>query len=130
MIFAKIGAISYALWSILHIAVGLDRLIARADAGLLGEALGRLAQGHWTLIWVGVLGLGLSCYNWRNNAVAYWLSAFVISVEDIGFLLFPVWQGGFGLPAAAIGPVLWIVGLVFTTIAHLTREPKHAVSLD
>ncbi|MEL6728891.1 MAG: hypothetical protein AAFP81_07195 [Pseudomonadota bacterium] len=124
MIFAKIGAVAYALWSLLHIALGVERLIARADAGMLSEAAGRLAQGHWTLIWVGVLGLGLSWYNWRNNTVAYWLSAFLISVEDIGFLLFPVWQGGLGLPAAAIGPGLWIIGLVFTTIAYVSTRPQ------
>jgi len=115
---AKIGATAYALWSILHIVLGISRLSERADAGMLSEAAGRLAQGHWTLLYLGVFGLILSWFNWKNDKTAYWLSAFIISAEDIGFLLFPVAQGGLQPPASIVGPGLWIIGLVFTTIAY------------
>ena len=121
-LFAKIGAIAYSLWSLLHIILGVTRLSDRAVDGSLAEATGRLAQGHWTLLYLGVFGLILSWFNWKNSTAAYWVSTFIISAEDIGFLLFPVWQGGTGLPAAAIGPCLWIVGLGCTTIAYLTTE--------
>lgn len=115
---AKIGALAYAGWSLLHIGLGLTRLSARATDGLLEEAAGRLAQGHWTLLYLGLLGLILSWFNWRNNKVAYWLSAFIISAEDIGFLLFPVAHGGLQPPASTVGPGLWIIGLIFTTLAY------------
>lgn len=118
MIYARIGAIAYALWSVLHIVLGVTRLADRAADGSLAEATGRLAQGHWTLLYLGVFGLILSLYNWKNSAVAYWVAAFIISAEDIGFLLFPVWQGGTGFPAAVIGPGLWVIGLACTTIAY------------
>ena len=49
MIWAKIGAVAYALWSLLHIVLGATRLADRAADGTLAEATGRLAQGHWTL---------------------------------------------------------------------------------
>lgn len=120
MIYARIGAIAYALWSVLHIVLGVTRLADRAADGSLAEATGRLAQGHWTLLYLGVFGLILSWFNWKNSAVAYWVAAFIISTEDIGFLLFPVWQGGTGFPAAVIGPGLWIIGLVCTTIAYVS----------
>ncbi len=125
MLFARIGAIAYALWSLLHIVLGVTRLAERAADDALAEAAGRLAQGHWTLLYLGIFGLILSWFNWKNNSTAYWISAFIISAEDIGFLLFPVWQGGTGFPAAAIGPGLWIVGLVCTTVAYLgsTQQP-------
>lgn len=122
MIYAKIGAISYALWSILHIVVGVNRLAERIEAEALAEAVGRLAQGHWTLIWVGIFGLIVSWWNWKNDRAAYWVALFVISAEDIGFLLFPVWQGGIEFPVAAIGPGLWLIGLFFTTLAYF-RDP-------
>ncbi|MEM7458372.1 MAG: hypothetical protein AAF331_02810 [Pseudomonadota bacterium] len=125
MIFARIGAIAYALWSILHIGLGVTRLQARAADGSLAEATGRLAQGHWTLLYLGVFGLILSWFNWKNSTVAFWVSAFIISAEDIGFLLFPVWQGGTGFPAAAIGPGLWLIGLLCTSIAY-TSAPRTA----
>jgi len=122
MIWAKIGAVAYALWSalwsLLHIVLGVTRLADRAADGTLAEATGRLAQGHWTLLYLGVFGLILSWFNWRNNGAAYWVAAFVISAEDIGFLLFPVWQGGTGFPASVIGPGLWLVGLICTSIAY------------
>lgn len=125
MIYARIGAIAYALWSALHIVLGVTRLADRAANGSLADATGRLAQGHWTLFYLGVFGLILSWFNWKNSAVAYWVAAFIISAEDIGFLLFPVWQGGTGFPAAAIGPGLWIIGLVCTTIAYFSA-PRSA----
>jgi len=116
---AKIGAIAYALWSLLHIVLGISRLSERAADGTLSEAAGRLAQGHWTLLYLGIFGLILSWFNWNNDKTAYWLSAFIISAEDIGFLLFPVAQGGLQPPASVVGPGLWLIGLVFTTIAYL-----------
>lgn len=120
---ARIGAISYALWSLLHIGLGAVRLAERASAGDLAEASGRLAQGHWTLIYIGVFGLILSWFNWRNHSAAYWCAAFVISAEDVGFLLFPVAYGGMGFPASAIGPMFWIIGLVGTSIAYFGSRP-------
>ena len=119
---AKIGAIAYAGWSLLHILLGISRLSERAADGTLSEAAGRLAQGHWTLLYLGILGLILSWFNWKNNKTAYWLSAFIISAEDIGFLLFPVAQGGLQPPASVVGPSLWIKGLIFTTIAYRSTK--------
>jgi len=119
MLSAKIGAGAYALWSVLHIVLGVTRLSERAADGTLSEAAGRLAQGHWTLLYLGILGLILSWFNAKNNKIAYWLSAFIISAEDIGFLLFPVMQGGLTPPASVIGPGLWIIGLIFTTHAYV-----------
>ena len=55
--------------------------------------------------------------DWENKA-AYWIAAFIITAEDIGFLLFSVMQGGIEFPASIIGPGLWIIGLIFTTIAY------------
>ncbi|WP_209349503.1 hypothetical protein [Pontixanthobacter sp. CEM42] len=119
MAYAKIGAISYALWSLLHIVLGVTRLAERAGEGALAEATGRLAQGHWTLFYIGVFGLICSYFNWRNNTAAYWVAAFIISAEDIGFIVFPVLYGQTPFPASVIGPTLWIIGLVFTTLAYL-----------
>lgn len=119
MIFAKIGAASYALWSLLHIVLGITRLLDRSADGQLGEATGRLAQGHWTLFYIGVFGLITAYYIWQScNKAAFWAAAFIISAEDIGFILFPVLYGGTPFPASVIGPFLWIVGLVLTTIAY------------
>ncbi|MCR9235546.1 MAG: hypothetical protein NXI17_02630 [Alphaproteobacteria bacterium] len=125
MLYAKIGATAYALWSILHIILGVIRLADRAADGALAEATGRLAQGHWTLFYIGVFGLIASYYNWKNNPIAYWVAAFIISAEDIGFILFPVIYGGTPFPASVIGPGLWLAGLVFTTLAY-NQSRSHA----
>jgi len=125
MIYARIGAIAYGLWSLLHIMLGVERLSARADVDQLAESAGRLAQGHWTLIYLGIFGLILSYFNWKNAKWAYWVALFIISAEDIGFILFPVIQGGLEFPKSVIGPGLWLIGLLFTTIAYL-RSPKNS----
>ncbi len=124
MIYAKIGAIAYALWSLLHIVLGIQRLAARAEFDQLTEAAGRLAQGHWTLVYLGVFGLILSYFNWKNTKWAYWVALFIISAEDIGFILFPVIHGGLEFPKSIIGPGLWMVGLIFTTIAYVRNVKK------
>lgn len=122
MHYARLGATAYALWSILHIVLGVTRLMERASIDALGEATGRLAQGHWTLVYIGVFGLILSYFNWQNNKAAYWAAAFIISAEDIGFIVFPVVYGGTPFPASVIGPGLWIMGLVYTTLAYFRAE--------
>lgn len=127
MIFAKIGASSYALWALLHICLGLTRLLEQASLAELGEASGRLAQGHWTLLYVGFFVLVLSYYNWRNSTRAYWVSAFIVSAEDVGFLMFPVLYGGLPLPASVIGPSLWLVGIVFTSLAYVGRHDNSSM---
>lgn len=128
MLYAKIGAVAYALWSLLHIILGATRLSERAADGLLAEATGRLAQGHWTLLYLGVFGLIVSYFNWKNSAAAYWAAAFIISAEDIGFILFPVLHGGTPFPASVIGPGLWLIGLTFTTIAFVKSQNQKGVS--
>ena len=45
---AKIGAVAYALWSLLHIVLGISRLSERAADGALSEAAGRLAPVSYT----------------------------------------------------------------------------------
>jgi hypothetical protein len=127
MIYARIGAIAYALWSILHIVLGVTRLMERASDGALAEETGRLAQGHYTLFYIGIFGLICAFFNWKNNTAAYWAAAFIISAEDIGFILFPVIYGGTPFPASVIGPGLWLIGLLFTTLAYLKgRKQKSA----
>lgn len=126
MLYAKIGAVAYALWSVLHIVLGVTRLADRAADGTLAEATGRLAQGHWTLLYLGVFGLIVSYFNWKNSTAAYWVAAFIISAEDIGFILFPVLQGGTPFPASVIGPGLWLIGLTFTTVAFLQSQTEKA----
>ena len=73
------------------------------------------------MLYLGIRGLSLSWFNLKNDKTAYWLSAFIISAEDIGFLLFPVMQGGLQPPASIVGPGLWLIGLIFTTIAYMKR---------
>lgn len=130
MLYAKIGAVSYALWSILHIILGVVRLSDRASDGMLSEATGRLAQGHWTLFYIGIFGLFVSYFNWKNNPIAYWAAAFIISAEDIGFILFPVTYGGTPFPSSVIGPGLWIVGLIFTTMAYLQSKKQTPIRYE
>ena len=114
---AKIGAVLYAIWGLLHLvaALAVYRLGASLDAGMVQ---GRLFQSAWNLLFFAVFAIVVAVFfNWRNTRAGYWLNLVVISVTDIGFIAFvlapgylPVWPG-------MLGPIFWVAGAAVTTLA-------------
>ncbi len=86
--FAKIGAVTYVLWGLLHIQAA--RLVY-----LLGQSLepgmvqGRIFQGAYSLLFFALFGIVVAVtFNWKNSRLGYWLNLVVISAADIGFIIF------------------------------------------
>jgi len=109
----RLGAIFYALWGLLHLLAAWRgyELASVQEAGLVQA---RLYQGAWNMAFLGLLVLGIAIvFNWRNSLIGYWLNLITVSVVDIGFivlLLIP------GYSTDIIGPILWILGAIATTI--------------
>jgi hypothetical protein len=140
----RIGAVCYVLWGILHIGVGaavLYQLSAKGgtDAlGVIGSAVpaedlprnlggvasGVLAQHAWNLAVFGfiavIVGAGL---NWRNSRIGYWLNLGVVGGDDLGFIFAFVIPGYIRLVDGLLGPALWVVAVIFSTIGFL-RNPR------
>ena len=116
MIFARIGAVLYLLWGLLHI-------VAAFKVYSLGQTLeqemlqGRIFQGAWNLLFFAVFGIVIAVlYNWKNSQMGYWLNLVVVSATDVGFVITILLPGYLPVFPGAIGPILWLLALVFTTM--------------
>ena len=121
MILARTGSILYILWGVLHI-------VAAFKVYTLGQTLepdmvqGRVLQDAWNLLFFALFGMAVAIkYNWRNSKLGYWLNFVVISAGDIGFIIFLLVPGYVPLVPGALGPLLWLLALGFSTAA-LYRE--------
>jgi hypothetical protein len=116
MIFARIGAVLYLLWGLLHI-VAAFKVYSLGQTLEQGMLQGRIFQGAWNLLFFAVFGIVVAVlYNWKNNHMGYWLNLVVISVADVGFIITILLPGYLPVFPGAIGPILWLLALVFTTV--------------
>jgi len=118
-LFAKLGAVSYVLWGLLHIQAA--RLVY-----LFGQTLepgmfqGRIFQGAWNLLFFALFGIAVAIYlNWKNSRLGYWLNLIVVSAADVGFIVAILVPGYVPLVPGALGPVLWLLALFFSTLGIL-----------
>jgi hypothetical protein len=115
MQFAKTGSGLYVLWGLLHVAAAYDEFIL--GAGQSGLVQGKLYQGAWNLLFFALAAIVIAVkYNWYNSRLGYWLNLIIISVADIGFVIFVFIPGHVTLFPAILGPVLWLSGGIFTTL--------------
>ena len=91
---------------------------------------GRVFQDAWNLLFFSIIAISVAAtLNWRNSVWGYWINVATVGIADTGFIFFvlvpgysPVWPG-------ILGPVLWVLATVFSTIALLTRTKAATRSL-
>ncbi len=120
--FAKLGAVTYVLWGLLHIE-------AARKVYLLGQALdpgivqGRIYQDAWNLLFFALFGIVVGVFlNWKNSRIGYWLNLVVVSAADVGFIVTVMVPGYIPFIPGALGPFLWILALLFSTVGVIKRE--------
>ena len=118
-LFAKLGAVTYVLWGLLHIQAA--RLVYMLGQSLEpGMVQGRIYQGAWNLLFFALFGIVVAILlNWKNSRLGYWLNLVVISAADIGFIVTILMPGYVPLFPGGIGPLLWVLALVFSTLGIL-----------
>ena len=117
IIFARTGAALYILWGFLHI-VAAYKVFSLGQTIEQGMVQGRLFQDAWNLLFFAIFGIVVAViYNWKNNKIGYWLNFVVVSVGDIGFIITILIPGYLPLFPGAMGPILWLLALTFSTIA-------------
>jgi len=117
MILARIGSVFYILWGLLHI-VAAYKVYALGQTLESGILQGRIFQDAWNLLFFALFGIVVAIiYNWNNHKMGYWLNLVVVSVGDIGFILTILLPGYLPLFPAALGPILWLLALTFSTLA-------------
>jgi hypothetical protein len=117
-LFAKLGAIAYLLWGLLHLNAA--RLVWQASHSLdVGFIQGRVQQLSWDLLFFAIFSIVVAVtMNWKNSRCGYWLNLIIVSAADIGFVLFVLLPGHAPMNPAALGPILWVVAVVFSTLAY------------
>ena len=115
-LFAKLGAVAYVLWGLLHLNAA--RLVWQAGQGLdAGFIQGRVLQLSWDLLFFATFSIVVAVtMNWKNSRCGYWLNLVIVSAADIGFILFVLLPGHAPMNPAALGPILWIVAVVLSTL--------------
>ena len=69
------------------------------------------------LLFFALFGIAVAItLNWKNSRLGYWLNLVVLTAGDIGFIVTILMPGHVPLVPGGIGPLLWIVALVFSTL--------------
>ena len=126
-LFAKLGSITYVLWGILHIEAA-RKVYALGQTLDPGMVQGRVFQDAWNLLFFAIFGIMVGVFlNWKNSRLGYWLNLIVVSAGDIGYIIFVLVPGYVPFMPGALGPILWVVALIFSTIAIMsTNESARA----
>jgi hypothetical protein len=136
---ARIGAVAFLLWGLVHVAGGAMLLMARTEDGP-AAALRLMSSGvspsllpgqldlvtgaaltfhFWNLAWIGGLVAAVAVtLNWRNRLAGFWINLVVVAAADAGMvatLLAPgvisPAEGSVGLILAAVGAIFGALGL-------------------
>lgn len=131
MNYAKIGAVCFVLWGLLHILGGIVILMAVGESPaegfavyressaeyteLAGDILGYLAYGFvWLGLVVGYVGIR---QNWNNSMAGLTLNTAVVAFVELGAIVFLILPGHLSWGEAAPGLILFLGGTIFGGIA-------------
>jgi len=121
MKYAKIGAILYVIWGLLHVKAAYDEFLlgASIDSGLIH---GKINQGAWDLLFFALASIVIAVFfNWRNDVTGYRINLVLVSAADIGFIIFVLIPGYVAFFPGILGPVFWISAAVFSSIGNKLR---------
>jgi len=123
----KIGAIMYFIWGLLHLKAALSvyQLGSSLEAGMVQ---GRVYQDAWSLLFFALVGMGVAIrFNWHNSRLGYWINLVAVSVTDVGFIAFVLVPGYIPIFPGILGPVFWVLGVVFSTVGLLSLNETKTV---
>lgn len=144
----RIAAVAYLLWGLVHVAGGgamLNAALAGPDTFLpmlTGNGNAVLMETHasggnfallsatevfafhsFNIIWIGIVVCIVAVrMNWKNSGTGYWFNMALVGFADAGLILFMVAPGVMSISDAWIGPLLFTVALVFSTLGRYARR--------
>lgn len=121
---SKLGAIAYVIWGLLHFQAAYAVYVL---GGTLASSMvqARVYQDAWNLLFFSIAAIGIAIrFNWRNSTWGFWVNAGVISVADVGFIIYVLIPGHLGMWPGILGPVFWVLGLFFSGVALLQRNSR------
>lgn len=121
----KIGAVLYGLWGFWHFQV-VARTFDAATQMEQGVLQARIHQGAFHILWFAVGAIAIAIlFNWRNSRIGYWANLIMIGWTEVGLLRFFILPGYFPwLPTGFIGPLLWVLAVLFSTLGYCLNPKK------
>ncbi len=127
-LYAKVGAALYLIWGVAHLEAA-RRVYELGQTFELGIAQGRMFQSAWSLLFFAVVAIGVAVFlNWRNSRTGYWINLVTVSFADIGFIIFILIPGYVPVSLGLVGPVIWILAAIFTTLALKSAGQSQVVT--
>ena len=121
---AKMGSVFYFLWGVLHIGAAFEQFTLGRSMEY-GLVQGKISQGAWDLLVFSLLAIVIAVNkNWKNDVLGYWLNLTVVSAAEIGFIIFILAPRHVALIPGILGPMLWILAVVFSTIGISTKSTE------
>jgi len=85
-------------------------------------AQGRVFQDAWNLLFFSIIAIAVAAtLNWRNSVWGYWINFATVGIADTGFIFFVLVPGYTRVWPSVLGPVFWVLAMIFSTVALLTR---------
>lgn len=123
---ARVGAVAFGLWGLLHLAGGATILLALTDDPAAGFAVYQGAAASYDALAgqilaylafiLGIAGLAVIAIaillNWRNSAPGLAINTAIAGVLDLGLIIFLALPGFVTWPEAFLGIGLLIAGAV------------------
>ncbi len=123
IVFARIGAVFYVLWGLLHYSATYD--VYQLGLGVPPSMVqGRLFQNAFYIFAFATTGIVLAIkMNWSNSRAGFWLNALIIGAADVPFIVFVLVPGYAPFWPGVLGPALWIAAMIFTGLGQRPRIP-------
>lgn len=124
--FHKVGATLYGLWGFWHFRI-VAQMFEFASTQMETSILqARIYQAAFHILWFAVGAIAIAIlFNWRNSRIGYWANLIMIGWTEVGLLLFFILPGYFPwLPTGFVGPLLWILAVLFSTLGYCLNPKK------
>lgn len=120
---AQAGALAYVIWALLHFQAAWS-VYQLGESMPEGMERGRVLQDAWNLLWFSIIAiLAAAGLNWRNDIRGWWINLAVVSVADLGFIVFVLMPGYVPMWPGLAGPLFWILALALSSLALRQARP-------
>jgi hypothetical protein len=143
MLLARIGAVFYGLWGLLHLVGGSAILAStlgdgpaagfafyQQSAGDFTPLAGAiLAMNSFTIAWVGALVIAIAAtMNWRNDCKGFLLNLTLAGMMDVALVVFLLSPGFVTIGDAMLGITLLVIAATCSALGLLKQRNPSAQS--
>jgi hypothetical protein len=122
----RLGAVAFALWGLLHVALGVSMIAEGLSEGLTGSELEAESLMFFSLATVigTASALVAVVLNWQNSAFGFWLNVLLVVPVDIALVVVLIRPGHIDAIGGAVGPAVALVAIVLASIGQASPTSR------